>query len=118
MLDLIDAKILTCLQDDGRLTNQELAERVGLSPSPCLRRVRRLEREGVIKRYAAVVDQRQVGLPVSVFVSIEVRSVVPTKEKEIHTETRGYPSTHKSMVLYEYLSFATHCFTPKSILQV
>lgn len=72
MLDSIDAKILTCLQDDGRLTNQDLAERVGLSPSPCLRRVRRLECEGVIKRYAAVVDQQLVGLPVSVFVSIKL----------------------------------------------
>ena len=71
-LDRIDVRILDVLQQDGRLSNQELAERVGLSPSPCLRRVKRLERDGVIQRYAAVVDQSKVGIPVSVFVSVKL----------------------------------------------
>ena len=71
-LDRIDVRILDALQQDGRLSNQELAERVGLSPSPCLRRVKRLEREGVIQRYTAVVDQSKVGIPVSVFVSVKL----------------------------------------------
>ncbi len=71
-LDKIDRKILSELQADARLTNSELAERVGLSPSPCLRRLRNLESAGVIDRYVALVDQEKVGLPVSVFVSIQL----------------------------------------------
>ncbi len=71
-LDEIDRKILRELQADARLTNSELSDRVGLSPSPCLRRLRNLEKAGVIDRYVALVDQEKVGLPVSVFVSIQL----------------------------------------------
>lgn len=71
-LDAIDRKILENLQADGRMSIADLAAKVGLSPSPCLRRVRNLEKAGVISRYVAVLDQRAVGLPVSVFVSIKL----------------------------------------------
>jgi Lrp/AsnC family leucine-responsive transcriptional regulator len=71
-LDAIDRKILEHLQADGRMSLSDLAAKVGLSSSPCLRRVRSLERAGVISRYVAVLDQRAVGLPVSVFVSIKL----------------------------------------------
>src|ERR1043166_8351898 len=70
--DDIDRKILVELQADGRMSLNDLAAKVGLSPSPCLRRGRMLERGGVISRYVAVLDQRAVGLPVSVFVSIRL----------------------------------------------
>jgi len=60
------------LQTEGRITLADLSIKVGLSPSPCLRRVRILERSGVISRYVAVLDQRAVGLPISVFVSIRL----------------------------------------------
>src|SRR3569833_1136039 len=73
-LDAVDLKILRHLQADGRMSLADLAGKVGLSPSPCLRRVRMLERDGVIARYVAVLDQRAVGLPVSVFVSIKLDS--------------------------------------------
>ena len=73
-LDAIDRKILAALQEDGRQSMADLAERVGLSPSPCHRRVGILEAAGVIERYIAVVNQRAVGLPVSVFVSIKLSS--------------------------------------------
>jgi len=69
-LDRTDRGLLAELQRDGRLTNRELAERVHLSESACLRRVRALEQAGVIDRYAAVVSQSKVGLPGNVFVSI------------------------------------------------
>jgi len=72
-LDDIDLKILRHMQEDARLTNVELADRVGLSPSPCLRRVRRLEKDGVIDGYMTFVDQTKVGLPVSVFVSVALK---------------------------------------------
>jgi Lrp/AsnC family transcriptional regulator, leucine-responsive regulatory protein len=73
-LDATDRKILAVLQEDGRISLADLATRVALSSSPCLRRIRRLERAGIIARYVAVLDQAKVGLPVSVFVSIKLES--------------------------------------------
>ncbi|MEU5900459.1 MULTISPECIES: Lrp/AsnC family transcriptional regulator [Streptomyces] len=72
-MDDIDRNILRELQNDGRLTNQELAARVGLSASPCMRRVRQLELDGVIQGYRAVVAPEAVGRGFEVLVSIEVR---------------------------------------------
>jgi Lrp/AsnC family leucine-responsive transcriptional regulator len=71
-LDETDRKILSLLQADCRLTLTEVAEKVGLSVSPCHRRIKRMEENGVVLRYAALVDPRAVGLPVSVFVSIKL----------------------------------------------
>ncbi|MAC57758.1 MAG: AsnC family transcriptional regulator [Novosphingobium sp.] len=71
-LDLLDLRILEELQADGRMTNQELSERVGLSPSPCLRRLRRLETDGVIQRYVALADPDAVGLSVTAFVRVRL----------------------------------------------
>ena len=68
----IDRRILRELQQDGRLQNVELARRVGLSPSPCLRRVKLLEEAGIISRYVAVVDQAKVGLKLSMFARISL----------------------------------------------
>lgn len=73
-MDAIDRQIVRALQQDGRISNQDLADRVGLSPSPCLRRVRALERSGILRGYAAIVDQERYGLPVDVFVSISLES--------------------------------------------
>src|SRR6478609_9412593 len=71
-LDAIDRKILGLLQSDSRTTMQELADKVGLSVSPCHRRVKLLEERGVITRYIATVDQKSLGLHVSVFISIKL----------------------------------------------
>jgi Lrp/AsnC family leucine-responsive transcriptional regulator len=71
-LDRTDRKILAELQRDGRLTNQELADRVSLTPSPCLRRVRRLEEEGYIRRYVALVDADKVGFGLVAYVTIRL----------------------------------------------
>lgn len=71
-LDDIDRRILRELQQDGRLQNVELARRVGLSSSPCLRRVKLLEEAGVISRYVAVVEQAKVGLRLSMFARISL----------------------------------------------
>ncbi|MDT8410325.1 MAG: Lrp/AsnC family transcriptional regulator [Wenzhouxiangellaceae bacterium] len=69
-MDKKDLQILQQLQLDARLSNQELAQRVKLSPSPCLRRVRALESSGVIQGYTAIVDQKACGLPITVFIRI------------------------------------------------
>lgn len=79
-LDAIDRKILGVLQADGRTTMQDLAEQVGLSVSPCHRRVKLLEQRGVITRYMALVDQKSLGLHVSVFISIKL---VRQKEEDL-----------------------------------
>ncbi|MBU1334130.1 MAG: Lrp/AsnC family transcriptional regulator [Devosia sp.] len=71
-LTTIDRKILRALQEDGRMTVQAIADRVGLSASPCLRRIRQMETAGIIAGYSATVDQKAVGLPVSVFISIKL----------------------------------------------
>jgi Lrp/AsnC family leucine-responsive transcriptional regulator len=71
-LDGIDRRIIAELQADARLTNVELAERVGLSPSPCLRRVKQLEREGYIEGYRAALRRDRVGLGFSVFLAVKI----------------------------------------------
>jgi Lrp/AsnC family leucine-responsive transcriptional regulator len=71
-LDAIDCRIIAALQNDGRLSNVELAARVGLSPSPCLRRVKRLERAGFIAAYRAVLERRRIGLGLTVFIGVKI----------------------------------------------
>src|SRR5688572_20418939 len=73
-MDEVDTRILAALQRDGRIANQTLADEVHLSPSPCLRRVRRLEESGVVAGYRAVLDRRAVGLELTVFVEVKVAS--------------------------------------------
>ncbi|WP_115718510.1 leucine-responsive transcriptional regulator Lrp [Gallaecimonas mangrovi] len=69
-LDRIDRKILKELQNDGRLSNVELSRRIGLSPTPCLERVKRLERQGFIQGYTAIIDPRHIGAALLVFVEV------------------------------------------------
>ncbi len=71
-LDAIDRRILAALQADGRLSNVDLAEKIGLSPSPCLRRVNRLEREGYVEGYRAMLGRRRIGLGLTVFVGVKI----------------------------------------------
>ena len=82
-LDRTERRILEALQQDGRLANVDLAARIGLSESPCLRRVRNLERQGVIEGYAAIIDQRSLGLSVTAFVLV-------TLDKQPDVETDGF----------------------------
>lgn len=74
MMDATDKRILSALQKDGRQKLGELAEAVGLSPTPCARRVAALEKSGVITGYGARVDQAKLGLPVTVFIEVELES--------------------------------------------
>lgn len=75
-LDEIDRRILTCIQENARISNADLAREVGLSPSPCLRRLRELERSGVIRQYGTLLDPTRVGLPISVFVQVTLERQV------------------------------------------
>lgn len=80
-IDAIGRRIIAALQADGRMSVQALAEKAGLSPSPCARRVRLLEEAGVIKGYSAIIDQDKVGLPVSAFASIKLE-----RQREDHLD--------------------------------
>lgn len=82
-LDAIDLKILAALQDDADVSNIDLADRVGLSPSPCLRRVRMLEEAGIIRKRVTLLDARSIGLAVNVFVNV-------TLEKQIRERLRDF----------------------------
>lgn len=77
-LDAIDHRILSQLQANARVTNSDLSRAVGLSPSPCLRRVRELEQNGTINRYVTLLNPAAVGLPVSVFVQVTLERQIET----------------------------------------
>src|ERR1700742_2180806 len=96
-LDAIDRKILSYLQSDGRITMAELAEKVGLSISPCHRRVKLLEERGVITRYIATVDQKSVGLHVSVFISIKLAR---QKEEDLNRFARAISKWEEVLECY------------------
>ena len=88
-LDATDRRILAILQENGRLSNQEIAERVNLSPSPCLRRIRRLEESGVIRSYVALLDAQKLGLDLLAYVNVRLEKRGPTaagREGVTHAE--------------------------------
>jgi Lrp/AsnC family transcriptional regulator, leucine-responsive regulatory protein len=87
-LDKIDRKILQALQQNGRMTNQELADLVSLSPSPCLRRVKQLEDAGVITRYVALINPPSVGLGLLAYVNVKLEKRLAAKGKFAFEEFR------------------------------
>jgi Lrp/AsnC family leucine-responsive transcriptional regulator len=90
-LDRVDRRLLEILQREGRLSNAALAERVHLSPSPCLRRVKALEEDGVIEGYRAVVGRESVGLGLTVFVEIKVEGHSDRLAEEIEAAVNAMP---------------------------
>lgn len=89
-LDSVDREILFQLQQDGRLPNVELARRVGLTPPPCLRRVKRLEEAGVITGYRAVVDPERLGRGLEVLVDVEIYATDRATVQEFEDTVAGY----------------------------
>ena len=92
-LDTIDRRIISTLQENGRLSNVELADRVGLSPSPCLRRVRRLEHQGYIQAYRAVLQRRLVGLGLTVFIGVKIEGHANDKAEAFQEAVIAMPET-------------------------
>jgi len=90
-LDRIDLKILDALQKNGRLTNAELADKAGLSLSPCWRRLKRLEESGVIEGYQAVLDRRALGLGVTAFVRVDIERHTPAMERRFEDAIADLP---------------------------
>src|SRR5712671_8017678 len=92
-LDTIDRRIISTLQENGRLSNVELADRVGLSPSPCLRRVRRLEHQGYIQAYRAVLQRRLVGLGLTVFIGVKIEGHANDQAEAFQEAVIAMPET-------------------------
>jgi Lrp/AsnC family leucine-responsive transcriptional regulator len=90
-VDSTDRRILAVLQEDGRRSNVDVAEAVALSPSPCLRRIRRLESEGIIRGYRAIIDREAVGLDLTVFVEIKVDKHSSENARILHETLAAMP---------------------------
>ena len=90
-LDLLDRKLLAALQEDASLTNQELAARVGLSPSPCLRRVKALEDAGIILRRVALLDSKKLGLSLTALLQISMDRHTPERFEHFEATVKQYP---------------------------
>ncbi|TKA98464.1 Lrp/AsnC family transcriptional regulator [Cereibacter changlensis] len=90
-LDATDRRILAELQRDGRLTHQELSERIGLSPTPCARRVRMLEEDGYITGFAAQIDEMKMGFGFSVFVSVKLGRQTDNQLVSFERAISAYP---------------------------
>lgn len=90
-MDDLDRKILSALHADARLTHLQLSEKVGLSPTPCARRIKRLEADGVITGYSARIDEGRMGFGFSVFVSVRLDQQIDDRLKSFETEVRLFP---------------------------
>jgi Lrp/AsnC family leucine-responsive transcriptional regulator len=98
-LDRYDRKILALLQEDGRISNQDLADRIGLSPSPCLRRVRALEEAGILAGYRALVDARALGLTLTALIHISMDRHTPERFDRFEAEVREIPEIMECLLI-------------------
>src|SRR5262245_30262794 len=111
-LDAIDRQILKELQEDGRITNVELARRVGISAPPCLRRVRALEEAGYIKGYRALLDEKLLGYEVTVFAMVHLSSQADADLKTFEDFVRAQPLVRECWMLSGEIDFILKCVAP------
>ena len=104
-LDQIDRKLLAELQAEGRVTNVELAQRVGLTAPPCLRRVRTLEESGVIKGYHAEIDASKLGFAITVFALVSLKSQAEEALRQFEDHMRGLPEVRECHMLNGEIDF-------------
>jgi len=111
-LDPIDRKILAELQADGRMTNVELARRVGISAPPCLRRVRTLEETGYIRGYHADVNPRELGFEVQVYAMVGLQSQAEADLNAFEARCRNWPLVRECHMLNGEVDFILKCVAP------
>ena len=111
-LDEIDRKILSELQADGRMTNVELARRVGISAPPCLRRVRTLEESGYVRGYHADVNPRELGFEVQVFAMVGLHSQAESDLSAFEQRCREWPLVRECHMLNGEIDFILKCVAP------
>lgn len=108
-LDAIDWKILRELQNEGRMTNVELSQRVGISAPPCLRRVKRLEENGIIRGYRALLNTRQLGFDVVAFCLVGLQHQSDAELKTFAERTRNWPIVRRAWMVSGESDFMLHC---------
>jgi len=111
-LDTVDRQILKELQANGRITNVELAHRVGISAPPCLRRVRALERAGYITGYRALLDPKRLGYEVTVFAMVHLTSQAEADLNAFEEFVRGQPLVRECWMLSGEVDFILKCVAP------
>ena len=111
-LDAIDRKILKELQDDGRMTNVELAKRIGISAPPCLRRVRALEEAGYIRGYRGLLNEKLLGYEVTVFALVHLTSQAEADLKAFEDFVRKEPLVRECWMLSGEIDFILKCVAP------
>jgi len=111
-LDPIDRHILSELQADGRMTNVELARRIGISAPPCLRRVRTLEEAGYIKGYHADINARELGFEVQVFAMVRLRSQAEVDLSAFEARCKAWPLVRECHMLNGEIDFILKCVAP------
>ena len=111
-LDAIDLKILTELQNDGRITNVELARRVGISAPPCLRRVRALEEAGYIKGYRGLLDEKRLGYELVAFAMVHLSSQAEADLNAFEAYVRKQPLVRECLMLSGEIDFILKCVAP------
>ena len=108
-LDAIDWKILKELQEDGRMTNVELARRAGISAPPCLRRVRRLEEAGIIRGYRAILNGSLLGQDLSAFCMVGLHRQTDADIKAFSERTQGWPLVRRAWMMSGESDFFLFC---------
>ncbi|MEX0346037.1 MAG: Lrp/AsnC family transcriptional regulator [Rhizobiaceae bacterium] len=108
-LDAIDWKILRELQDDGRMTNVELSNRVGISAPPCLRRLKRLENSGIIKGYRALLDGPALGHDIVAFCLVGLHHQSEAELKSFSQLAQGWPLVRRAWMVSGETDFLLHC---------
>lgn len=111
-IDATDRKILKELQSDGRITNVELASRIGISAPPCLRRVRALEEAGYIRGYRALLDEKLLGYEVTVFALVHLTSQAEPDLKAFEDFVRKKPLVRECWMLSGEIDFILKCVAP------
>lgn len=104
-LDRIDQQLLAKLQDNGRITNVELATQVGLTAPPCLRRVRTLEEQGIIKGYHADIDPQKLGFAITVFAMVSLKSQAEQDLKQFEDHVQSLPEVRECHMLNGEIDF-------------
>ncbi len=111
-LDSTDWRIIRELQADGRITNVALAARVGLSPPPCLRRVRTLEETGLVKGYTAILDEAALGFDLMAFAMVGLHSQSEADLRAFENRVLGWPLVREAYMLSGESDYILHCVAP------
>ena len=105
IMDSIDLKLLALLQDNGRMTNVELAQKVGLTAPPCLRRIRALEQSGIIRAYHADIDASKMGFSITVFAMVSLKSQAEADLRAFETYLQSIPEVRECHMLNGEIDF-------------